>query len=175
MFDNYYSINSLTDLSNYVSVYIPLVESVISSFGLTLKKPGFKGDHLGLQTLSSSEFASVHNKLIKYSTLVHSGVVHNRKNNVYKFNQPIKVGGFEVLSLESFEPKPEADISKLKPGIEHLAVVVKDFDRFYAESLNKGLPVDKYVKMNGSAFFKTSLINMVEVEFRDDYLFNLKG
>ncbi|MDQ5981527.1 MAG: hypothetical protein QG570_276, partial [Patescibacteria group bacterium] len=76
----------------------------------------------------------------------------------------------EIQSIEIFEPKPTADISKLKPGIEHIAMKVDRFDELEEYFAKNKLPIDKSVQMNDSRFFKTKFINLVEIEFRNNYL-----
>ena len=132
---------------------------------------GLKGDHLGLQVLSADEFNQAHELISRFSTLINAGEIHNRRNNIYRFNEPVMSQGISVRGVEIFEPKPNANLRALKPGIEHLAFMVDDFDSYYEQCLNKGVPIDKMLTFDsGSKFFKTKLVNMVEVEFRNDFL-----
>lgn len=108
---------------------------------------------------------------MNYCTLVHNGTIHNRRNRVYQFNNPITAYDTVIPRIESFEPKPEADIRKLRPGIEHIAYKVDDYDKFFSDCKTSDLPIDKSTTDDeGSKFFKTRFLNCVEIEFRNDYL-----
>lgn len=168
MLRKYYQVGTPATLKKFINVYIPLVLNIADSFSVDLTSNSFVGDHLGLQVLSSQEFNKVDEELLNYCSLIHDNVIHERRNRVYKFNIPIVSSGVSLQSIEIFEPKPNADVKKLKPGIEHVAFVSKDFDKTKAFFQEKDLPIDKFVEYpNGEKFFKTKLINMVEIEFRN--------
>lgn len=173
MFSSYYSLNSFSELQSFTNVYLPLVESMLLKFNIALFEDELKGDHLGVQVLSSDEFDYVDRALSKYSKVTHRGMIHNRRNNVYKLNISLKYKDIEIGLIEIFEPKPEADIKKLKPGIEHVAFEVKNYEDFLNKFKKSEFPIDKEVELSGSKFFKTAFINLVEVEFRNDSLLNL--
>ncbi|MCA9302423.1 hypothetical protein KDA10_03645, partial [candidate division WWE3 bacterium] len=86
-------------------------------------------------------------------------------------NNYIKVGTIEIKSIEIFEPKPDADVTKLKPGIEHISLISPNFDDLHSFFIVNGLPVDKMGIDEVHKFFKTKLINMIEIEFRNDCLY----
>jgi predicted metalloenzyme YecM len=170
----YYSLNTFFDLQSFVNVYLPLVENYTKKIGIEISKDILNGDHLGVQTLSAQEFDEVSNLIMGYSKTIKEGVIHNRRNNIYKFNQPLKYKDIEIPGIEVFEPKPDADIKKLKPGIEHVAFELKDYDIFLTKIKESGFPIDKEVNFDdGSKFFKTAFINLVEIEFRNDSLLSL--
>lgn len=168
---NFYPISSPQKLESYCKVYLPLVLQVASTFGLDLTSQEFTGDHLGLQVLSSEEFDEANKLLLTYSTLVNAGVIHNRRNNIYKFNSPITCAGLTIKGIEIFEPKPTADVNKLKPGIEHIAFKVADFETFSQKLSKSSAPIDKTgTDDEGNMFLKTKLVNMIELEFRSNFL-----
>ncbi len=171
MFPRYYSLESREKLQNYLNVYFPLVENVANSFGIDLYNTEIMGDHLGAQALSAEEFNIIDGLLGRYCSKLHGGVIHNRRNNIYKLNKPLLYKSIEIPLIEIFEPKPEADLSKLKPGIEHISFKVKDYDGFIDWFKVAGHPIDKEVEVNGSKFFKTKLMNLVEIEFRNGPIF----
>lgn len=166
----YYPIKSQIDLETFVQSYLPLISYQLSVYGIDPIEYGIKGDHLGLQLLSKEEFDNSHKLLIHYSKVINEGVIHKRRNNTYLFNDYIIFNDIEIQSIEIFEPKPDADLNKLKPGIEHIAFYVKEYDKLFDYCVKNNIPIDKSVDYDGSKFFKTRLINMVEIEFRNDYL-----
>ncbi len=166
----YYPIHSQQQLENYLKVYIPLVFNQLNIYGVDIKAFGITGDHFGLQVLSAEEFDKSDTLLQTYATLVNAGEMHNRRNNIYKLTSFPKINDIEIQSIEMFEPKPDADINKLKPGIEHIALVAQKYDELHKFFIEKQLPIDKSADFNGSKFFKTKFVNLVEVEFRNDYL-----
>lgn len=171
MLSIYYPIKTLQDLIDYLDVYGPLVVNTAKRFGIDLTSSNFMGDHLGLQVLSKEEFDAVDQTLLTYATLVHDTVIHERRNRVYRFAQPIKLAcGISFKGIETFEPKPNADLSKLKPGIEHVAFKVTDFAAHLADCQKREVPIDKIGEWGPSKFFKTSFVNLVEIEFRTDFL-----
>lgn len=171
MLYQYYCVDNPLSLKKYIDSYIPLVLTVAQNFKIDLTDSRFSGDHLGLQVLSAEEFDKVDKLLLSYSNLIHDNVIHERRNRVYQFNQPIESSGVNIKSIEIFEPKPNADLKKLKPGIEHIAFVAGEFDKVANHFKSNLLPVDKFVEYpNGEKFFKTSLVNMVEIEFRNGFL-----
>ncbi len=170
MLNQYFSLNSYTDLESFANVYLPLVENFLQKFSIDLSENIFKGDHLGVQVLSTQEFDTIDKLLSAYSKIIHAGLIHNRRNNIYKLNTPLKYKNIQIDLIEIFEPKPGADIRKLKPGIEHIAFEVKDYDAFLNKFKASDFPIDKEIDLNGSKFFKTAFINLVEVEFRNDSL-----
>lgn len=170
MLENYYPTHSRDELETFIQSYIPLIKNQLKIFKIDLDRFGISGDHLGLQTISKEEFDLVHTQLISYSEIINEGNIHERRNNTYKLNEFIKCLDIEIQSIEIFEPKPTADISKLKPGIEHIAMKVDRFDELEEYFAKNKLPIDKSVQMNDSRFFKTKFINLVEIEFRNNYL-----
>ena len=170
MLDKYYPIHSTSDLREFFKSYVPLIKYNLSDFDIAVEKFGIFGDHLGLQVLSKDEFDTVHNLLSKYTEVIREGIIHERRNNTYKLNEFITVDGIELQSIEMFEPKPDADVSKLKPGFEHIAMKVQKYDELKDFFERNQLPIDKAVEYGGSRFFKTKFVNLVEIEFRDGYL-----
>jgi predicted metalloenzyme YecM len=167
----FYSIESPQKLQSWLEVYLPLVKQVAKEFQINLEDKKFSADHLGLQVISKQEFDDCDKLLLKYCTLIHNGAIHGRRNRVYQFNEPIRVDDIIIPRIESFEPKPGADARKLRPGIEHIAFKVKNYEKFFSECEANGLPIDKsMVDEEGSKFFKTKFLNCVEIEFRNDYL-----
>lgn len=128
------------------------------------------GDHLGLQVASPEEFDRVHNILISYSELINAGVIHQRRNNVYKLKNFITAHGIEIQSIEIFEPKPNADVSKLNAGIEHIALKVSNITELEKKLIENDLPISKIVEDGENKFIKTTFLNLVEIEFRNEYL-----
>lgn len=123
-----------------------------------------------MQVLNAEEFDESSKILSGYATLVHDHIIHDRRNRVYKFESPLEIGVIEIQSIEIFEPKPNADANTLKPGIEHMAFKVNEYDIFFEWFKQQGHPIDKSSDMDGSKFFKTKLVDMVEIEFRNDFL-----
>lgn len=166
----YYPIQDEIGIKKFLESYLPLLSFAAGTFSLNLSDRRFSGDHLGLQVTSGEEFDMADKLITGYAKMIHDSIIHERRNRVYQFNSPISAGKFSFRSIEVFEPKPEADLRRLKPGFEHLAFRVDKFEEFYETVKLWRLPVDKFKEMNGSKFFKTSLINLVEIEFRNDYL-----
>jgi len=171
--NKYYPISTPAVLRKFIDSYIPLVFNQIENFKIPFKKFNIHGDHLGLQTISADEFDLVNDQLQNYSTLVKAGEIHNRRNNIYKLNNFVESGGIQIQSVEVFEPKPGANISKLKPGFEHIAIKVDEYEKLVDFFDKNNLPIDKSSEFNGSKFFKTKLINMIEIEFRNDFLWKV--
>jgi len=168
---DYYFIKNENQLSLYLEKYIPLVLLVAQKFNIDLSNKRFTGDHLGLQVLSNGEFNICDKELLKFSKIIKDGEIHDRKNRLYEFNKPIQIDSITIPFIETFEPKPNSNISKLRAGIEHMAFVVKDYEEFYQECLNKNIPIEKRVDFDDrSSFFKTKFINGVEIEFRTEPL-----
>lgn len=168
---SYYKINTKDDLQDYANFYLPLVFTVLKEFGVSTDKFDLVGDHFGLQVLSEQEFENADSLLLSYSTLIHDTVIHGRRNRVYLFNNPVTFKDISIPRIEIFEPKPGAELKKLKPGIEHVAFFTPGYDLLFQHFVSKGYPIDKNVEFeDGSKFFKTSFVNLVEVEFRNDSL-----
>lgn len=165
----YYPIKSTDEITEFLHSYFPLVVFTLQKFELNLNT-SIAGDHLGLQALSKDEFDQCHDFLTQYSTLIHDGIIHERRNRVYRFNNAIVTDKYTIPRIEIFEPKPNADITKLRPGIEHIAFTVKNYERFVDLCKDRGVPIDKMVDIAGSKFFKTRLLNGIEIEFRNDQL-----
>lgn len=124
-----------------------------------------------MQITSKEEFNNVSKTLLTYSQLIHDRVIHNRRNRVYQFKETIVIFDISIPRIEIFEPKPGAEIKKLKPGIEHIAFKVDDYKSFINEFKKRNIPIDKEAEYEkGSFFFKTKLIDLVEIEFRNDFL-----
>jgi len=166
----YYPVLSIKVIQEFAKAYFPLVELTCQQFQINLHDTGINGDHFGLQVLSDIEFDQCHKILLQYTKLVHDHVIHQRRNRVYHYHLPVQVNGITIPKIEIFEPKPDADISKLRPGIEHIAFVVDDYDQFLTEYKSKRIPIDKEINLQGSKFFKTKFINIIEIEFRNDEL-----
>lgn len=166
----YYSIKSLHHLKEYLKIYTKLVEVVAKHLGVNLKNPKIKGDHLGVQVLSKKEFKICSEKLTQYSTLINESIIHERRVRIYRLNKPLKINSFSFSLIEIFEPKPGADLKKLKPGVEHLAFKVDDYEEFLARCKKNNLPLDKEGKNKNLKFFKTRLLDLVEIEFRNKSL-----
>lgn len=167
----HYQIKTPEAFKEYLSVYIPLVLNVAQTYDVQLDNEEYKCDHIGFQVLSKEEFDAVSEILSTYSRLIHNNIIHERRNRVYEFNDPLTVGGMNVPRIEIFEPKPSADIGKLKAGVEHIAFFAENYDELFERFQSEKLPIDKHAAFeDGSKFFKTTLINMVEIEFRNDFL-----
>ena len=173
MFIRYYFLDFHDKLQSYLDVYFPLVKKVAETFDIDLADSNFSGDHLGVQALSAEEFDMIDKLLASYCTILRKGTIHNRRNNIYRLNKPLFFNDQEILLLEVFEPKPGAEIDKLKPGIEHISFKVDRYDEVLAQFKKAGHPIDKEVEMDGSKFFKTKFMNLVEIEFRNDSLADL--
>jgi hypothetical protein len=169
MIYKHYSLNTADEVQTFFVSYLPLVKLCLQNFGV-LGNFNFSGDHLGLQVGSAVEFDAVHNLLTKYCETITEGVIHNRRNNTYKLHDFITHDGVELQSIEMFEPKPDVDVSKLKLGFEHIALYSPEYTAVYEHFCTNDLPIAKSVDMHGSKFFKTTFMNLVEIEFRNDYL-----
>ena len=167
---NLYPINTIEQVQAFADAYVPLVLHQLKLFQIDLAEFGIKGDHLGLQVLSAEEFDNAHALIATYAQTIRQGEVHNRRNNTYKFNEVITSHGLELQSIEIFEPKPDAIIEKLKAGFEHIALYVQEYDALLNFSQQFELPVGKSLDFNGSRAFKSKFLNLVEIEFREDYL-----
>lgn len=165
-----YPIKSQTELNEFSNSYIEAVLEVAKKLNIDLGDDKFFGDHLGLQVLSGKEFDQCHALFLEYSEMIHDAIIHDRRNRVYRFREPLQSNDIIMPRIEMFEPKPGADLDKLRPGIEHIAFTVKDYDVFLEECRQNNVPIDKAVGMDGSKFFKTKLIDSIEIEFRNDKL-----
>lgn len=167
----YYSLNFPEELKDYLEAYLPLVKNIAEKYSVDLESNQFQADHLGVQVLSSEEFDQASEMLSAYSSLIHDNIIHERRNRVYQFNDPITASNLSLPRIEIFEPKPDAELRKLKPGIEHVAFMANDYDNLLANFKSNNYPIDKENTFDdGSKFFKTSLVNLVEIEFRNDFL-----
>ena len=166
---HYYPIKSIESIKKFLQSYLHLVKFTLQQYELNLNT-SISGDHLGLQVLSSEEFDQCHDILLGYCELIHDDIIHDRRNRVYRFKPAIVIDDIAIPRIEIFEPKPNADVSKLRAGIEHIAFVVDDYDDFAARCKEKSIPIDKEVNLDGSKFFKTRLLNGIEIEFRNDQL-----
>jgi len=168
---DYYQIKSSKELQAYLDKYIALVKNVAGTFDVNLTEARFKCDHLGMQVLSSDEFDQVSELLSKYSKVTRDNIIHDRRNRIFQFNTAFNIAGIEIPRIEIFEPKPNADSKTLKLGIEHISFKVEDYDEFLSKFEKQGHPIDKKgVFDDGSKFFKTMFVNVVELEFRNDFL-----
>ncbi len=171
MLVDYYAIKDPAQLENFLRVYVPLVVNVAKNLGIDLTEEQFAGDHLGVQVLSKKEFDQCGDWLLKYASLIHDQMIHERRNRVYAFNHSFVIQGIQVPRVEIFEPKPGADLRKLKPGVEHMAFMTRNYDDFLSQCMKRKMPIDKQLEFDdGSKFFKTRLVNLVEIEFRNDFL-----
>ena len=171
MLYKYYSIQSREKLEAYVKRYLEMVRVVLNNFSVDLENNNIEGDHLGVQVISAREFNECSKLLSTYSRLIHDKVIHDRRNRVYEFDRHISTNYLKIPRIEIFEPKPGADIKNLKPGIEHVAFYVKNYFDFVKELKKNDVPIDKEAEYSkGSWFIKTSFLDLVEVEFRNDYL-----
>lgn len=166
----YYPVHTQEELVYFLEAYWPLVDFVLKQYEIRLGAGDISGDHLGLQVLSAEEFDECDALLLKYTRLLHDGIIHNRRNRIYRFFDPLQIPYLAMPSIEIFEPKPGADLSKLRPGIEHIAFTVASYDAFFADLKKRGVPIDKDADVKGSKFFKTKFINCIELEFRNDHL-----
>lgn len=167
----YYPPIKLSELYKYMEVFLPLVIYTQGLFGIDAQKFEIEGDHIGVQVLSPEGFDQMHESILKYAKLKKEGIIHNRRNNIYVFNETFKVGDFSFKGLEIFEPKPGADISKLKAGVEHVSFYSPKFEELYNFVIEQKIPIDKYiVDERGEKFFKTKLLNMIEIEYRNTFL-----
>lgn len=175
MLVKYYFLESREKLQTYISRYYELLKLIQDQFGISVQKYHLQGDHVGVQALSAQEFDAIDQILKTYCKLKNAGIIHNRRNNIYVFNEPLDLGEIKIRGIEIFEPKPDAIIKKLKPGIEHIAFYTPNFDELYDYAIANNIPVDKCVADNRSKFFKTQLINMIEIEYRNDFLDDVKN
>lgn len=166
----YYSLATPQQLELYLQHYVPLVIEVAKGFSLDVQSPDLKGDHVGVQVLTSEEFNMCSDVLQKYAQRIRESVIHERRNCIFEFNTPFIVDGIEIPRIEIFEPKPNVDVETLRAGIEHVAFTVESYDSFLKHCQSTQVPIAKAVEKYGSKFFKTSLINNVEIEFRNDRL-----
>jgi len=143
-------------------------------FKIDLADKNIIGDHLGVQVLDNTELIEVSNQLLSYTHLNKEKIIHNRKNRIFKLNESFEVLGITLNNIEVFEPKPDADLKKLKPGIEHVAFSVKNYDSFLLSCQKNNVPIDKIVDAKGHKFFKTSFVNLVEIEFGNESLLDLR-
>ncbi len=171
MYNKFYQLNTRFELQEFFAAYLPLVKLSLKHLGISKDMFRLETDHLGIQVVSSQEFDLVHNFLFTYCTVVNSGVIHGRRNNLYKLSDPIERDGYKLSYLEIFEPKADADIYKLKLGIEHISFYSSNFDELLIHFMENKLPVAKQVNMHGSKFLKTTFMNLVEIEFRNDFLY----
>ncbi|OGG87939.1 hypothetical protein A2592_01785 [Candidatus Kaiserbacteria bacterium RIFOXYD1_FULL_42_15] len=165
-----YPINSIPEINSFLEPYLNSVLTMANKLNINLLDKRFSGDHLGLQVLSKKEFDECHSALLKNSEMIHDAIIHERRNRIYRFKKILSLKGITIPKIEIFEPKPNADISKLRPSIEHIAFYIKDYDSFLKECKNNNVPIDKSIDTNGSKFFKTKLIDNIEIEFRNDSL-----
>ena len=166
---DFYCIHNRDNLFRYTRIYWQLVSFYLDKYQIN-DSFDFRGDHLGLQVLSVEEFDQCHEIFLEYSSLINKDIIHQRRNNIYKFNMPLKLDNISIPKIEIFEPKPDANLGKLRPGIEHISLKVNNYQKLLQVSRDKGVPIDKAKEINGSRFFKTQFINGVEIEFRNDGL-----
>lgn len=165
-----YPIHSTEEIEKYLAPYLKLVLFNLKQYNIDLNAISGSGDHIGLQVLSSQEFDDCHGILLKNSELIHDHVIHDRRNRVYHFKTPPQASDIIVPRIEIFEPKPNANIGKLRAGIEHVAFTVENYDEFLSDCQKRGIPIDKTNNLDGSKFFKTTFVNGIEIEFRNDQL-----
>lgn len=176
MMNKYYSLKNITELNEYLQVYIPLVNLFLKHYSLDLKQYNLLVDHIGVQMLNSDDFDQITEQLNTYSTLIKVKEIHNRRNGIFKLNTEFIVNGLLIPSIEIFEPKPDFPPSQLRLGIEHIAFYTDSisYDSLLAYFKQNQLPIDKEGEFSkGSKFFKTTFINGVEIEFRNDQLINV--
>lgn len=163
-----YSLVSYTALQDYLKLYIPLVLHVAKQYEIDLLSVPFECDHIGYQSIGKEDYENCITKLLGFATKISEITLHDRRVAKFKFMEPIKIDKLVIPGIEIFEPKPGADIAKLKAGIEHIAFVnTEDFRAFYDNTLKNNVPVEKYVAGDDSTFFKTKFIDLVEIEFRN--------
>ncbi len=171
MYKEFYQLNTRHELNEFFAAYLPLVQLALKQFGVSKDRFQLEIDHLGIQVSSGQEFDLVHNSLFTYSTVVNSGIIHGRRNNLYRLNEPIEIDGLILPYLEIFEPKADADVYRLKLGIEHISYYSSRFDELLTHFVENRVPIAKQVDMHGSKFLKTVFMNLVEIEFRNDFLY----
>lgn len=171
MYNKFYQVDTVTKLHAFFTAYLQLVELSLVQFDISKDKFKLEVDHLGLQAVSKEEFDLIHKSLSTYCQIVNTGVIHGRRNNIYKLKFPVVQDGFELNYIEIFEPKADADIYKLKLGIEHISFYSGNFEELLNHFRMHSLPIAKQVDMHGSKFLKTTFINLVEIEFRNDFLY----
>jgi len=167
---NLYPIHSIEELKEYLTPYLKLVLFNLKQYKINLNTINGRGDHIGLQVLLNREFDSCHKILLKNSKLIHDHIIQNRRNRIYRFKNPPQIGDICIPRIEIFEPKPDTNIKKLRAGIEHIAFTVDNYDKFLKSCQKKNIPIDKTNDMNGSKFLKTTFVNGIEIEFRNDQL-----
>ena len=171
MLNKYYAVSSRENLASYLKVYLPLIIKVAARFQINLLDKNIHADHLGMQAISEEEFDETSKALSLYSTLIHNNIIHERRNRVYQFSKPFLINKISIPRIEIFEPKPNAELDNLKPGIEHIAFKVDDYDSFVSSFKKHKLPINREAEyQKGSKFIKTQLIDLVEIEFRNDFL-----
>lgn len=164
-----YPVQTHEKLRSFLNQYMPTVLRAGEKMGFDLKREDFTPDHLGLQVLNKAEFDAAHKVLSQYATLVHDEVIHERRNRAYRFIAPMQIERISIPGIEIFEPKPNADATLLRPGIEHVAFVTKDPHRVHAQLGDRGL-IAKVASYSLGKFIKTKLVDGVEIEFREKAL-----
>lgn len=159
-------LSRVESLTEDVQRYVRVVANIWAERGLRIEQDTI-GDHIGFQVLSVDDFDTAHKMLLGYSQMTLDHVIHGRRNRCYRFNQAMLASDLHFNGIEIFEPKPAADVQQLRPGIEHIAVCVQDYQRRKENLPRHGIEIAKEADYGAGRFFKTKLIGNVEVEFRD--------
>ncbi len=171
MFYPLYPISNRSKLVNYLNSYITLVCEVATYYDIDLKSSEFQCDHIGIQMTGADDFDRASELLSKYSTILSTNVIHERRNRVFELHEEVAVEGIVLPKVELFEPKPGVPLKALKLGVEHIAFYTCEYDALLQKLADHPEWVDKSLEFeDGSKFFKTKLINLVEIEFRNDRL-----
>ena len=171
--NQYFSLGTFEELKALAGGYLPLVRVVLGSFGIDTEKEKLVGDHFGVIVTTPEDFDACDKSILGYSELIHSGLVKERRNNIYKFKEPISAGGIVIPKIEIFEYTPKENDRFLKYGLDHVCFKVEDFDIFLAREQEKGIPIERIILGDyghGGKFFKTKTISNVMIEFRNDAL-----
>lgn len=164
-----YPVGSPDELRKFLDGYLPRVFHEAQTYDLDLMDGTFTGDHLGLQVVSAEEFDRTDASLRMFTDVARDESIHGRRNRVYRFREPIVAQSIAIPGIEIFEPKPGADRSTLRPGIEHIAFVVRSLDTLLREKGSR-LSVAKDATYSVGRFVKTAESNGVEIEFRESPL-----
>jgi predicted metalloenzyme YecM len=160
------TLTSANSLQAFLVGYVRDVQRVWQHHGLDIQDIT-QGDHIGFQVLSSRDFDTAHVLLSDYSRLTMDHVIHQRRNRGYCFDSPLITEYLNFRGIEIFEPKPNAIIEGLRPGVEHIAVLVEDYESSKSMIQSHGLEIAKEADYGAGRFFKIKPIGNVEVEYRD--------
>lgn len=161
-----YGITTWRTLARCASRYMRLALTVALLEGVDLTSARFAGDHLGLQARSAREFDDVVRTVGAYALPVRRESIDGRRNCVLRLRRPLRGGGWEMPLVEVFEPKLREAPRDLRPGIEHCAFVVSDYEQWLRDWPGRRELVAKRRDSATRVFVKTWIINGIELELR---------